>query len=83
MQSTLDSVVGGVPQPVRWRGMSTKRPAVLVGTVLAVATAIVHFVVSAMADPGGFGPVAVVGVETGLIALLWVIWERAPWTTQS
>lgn len=60
MQPALDPPVSEDSQQVRRRGIPMKGPAVLVGTVLAVAAAIVHFVVSAIAGIESFEPLGLI-----------------------
>ncbi|MCD1144986.1 hypothetical protein LQU92_07015 [Kocuria sp. LUK] len=60
MQSTTNSTVNEVPQSVRRRGVPSKGPAILVGTVVSVAAATSHFVVSAIVATGAFGPLKLI-----------------------
>lgn len=61
-----------------WNAETAYRLAIVAGGGLAGVTVISQFLMLA----GVFTPVAVVGVETAAVALLWVMWERATWTTQ-
>jgi hypothetical protein len=60
-----------------WSTETAYRLAVAAGGGLAGVTVISQLLMLA----GIFDPAAVVGVETGVVALLWLIWERATWTT--
>lgn len=62
-----------------WRTETAYRLTMVAGGGLAGVTVISQLLILA----GIFSPAAVVGVETGVVALLWIIWERKIWPTQS
>lgn len=62
-----------------WSTEMAYRLTVIAGGGLAGVTVISQLLMLT----GAFSSVAVVGVETGVIALLWIIWERTIWVTRS
>lgn len=69
----------GLVVVVFWEAETAFRLTVVVGGGLAAVTVISQTLMLA----GAFNPVTVVGVETGLLVLLWAWMEWAPWSTRS